>query len=353
MHGERKDMKVRRVYAPATLTIDTALRARGIAARRVAVMRERLKHAFSRLLSGDVLIWVGMHSAQRVPFTQLHRAGVYTIYYSTEPYNSRLSLIPPHPSGGCRLPNADEIWDYSQANIDQCREWSRNGSRPMRYLPPGAYKPCRFVERCAVKHATPIRPLAFVGWLNPFLVEGRAKCLKTLRRGGGFNVSHFGQVITSADFRALYASHDVFLNLHQRCGDDAEDLTQPFEAFRAADLLGHRALLISARSDPRDEANFDGIVAFANLSATEDVYRALATLSTAERTSLAKARSAEFRRRFDPETLFRAAGVPEAFDRLGVRRTRTTRARDSGEVSSEELLHDGNKLTSWLWKHSV
>eukprot|EP00966_Prymnesium_polylepis_P254575 5882361-Prymnesium_polylepis.1 len=55
MHGERPDLAVRRIYAPATLTIDSALQARGIRARRVAIMKNHLARAMALVEKGDVL----------------------------------------------------------------------------------------------------------------------------------------------------------------------------------------------------------------------------------------------------------------------------------------------------------
>ena len=214
----------------------------------------------------------------------------------------------------------------------------------------GAYRPCRFPARCAVKPANPLRPIAFVGWLNPFLREGRHKCLATLRRGGGFNVTHFDKIKSFGDWRRVYSKHSVFLNLHQRCGDDALDLAHPFESFRAAHLLGHRAMIISARSHPSDEAEYSGIVLFANLSDVERTYRQLAGRSSEQRASMAEATSAVFRRRFDPEAMFQRAGVFRMLANWGVRRGPRTRRMD-GELVSEELFHSGDKLTAWMWKH--
>ena len=148
----------------------------------------------------------------------------------------------------------------------------------------------------------------------------------------------------------MYSKHSVFLNLHKRCGDDAVDLAHPFESFRAAHLLGHRAMIISARSHPSDEAEYSGIVSFANLSDVERTYRQLAEQSSEQRASMAEATSATFRRRFDPEALFQRAGIYRVLANWGVRTGPRTRRID-GELVSEELLHGGDKLTAWQWKH--
>ena len=72
----------------------------------------------------------------------------------------------------------------------------------------------------------------------------------------------------------------VIVNIHKRCAQG--ELSQPFEAVRAAQVLGAGGLLVSQRAHPRDEAAFAGLVDFLTL---EQLPGALAAL-LAEPTSI-------------------------------------------------------------------
>ena len=121
----------------------------------------------------------------------------------------------------------------------------------------------------------------------------------------------------------------VIVNIHKRCAQG--ELSQPFEAVRAAQVLGAGGLLVSQRAHPRDEAAFAGLVDFFTL---EQLPGALAALLAEPDLDLrAAARSRDFRERFAPALIFQRAHFPH--DDGG------TRASQLGTAASSGRTYDG------------
>ena len=65
----------------------------------------------------------------------------------------------------------------------------------------------------------------------------------------------------------------VFLNLHKRC--EKPEVTQPLESVRLSQLLSFGGLLVSQRSNPTDEAAYEGLVTFAPRASLQQEVSAL------------------------------------------------------------------------------
>ena len=105
--------------------------------------------------------------------------------------------------------------------------------------------------------------------------------------------------------RAARGAPLVVLSLHKHCARDGR--SQPFESFRAAQLLSVGALVISQASHPADEEAYRGLVTFVPLEhLAAEIAAALARPDSAEH---AARRAALFRERFQPQAILaRAAG---------------------------------------------
>ena len=105
--------------------------------------------------------------------------------------------------------------------------------------------------------------------------------------------------------RAARGAPLVVLSLHKHCARDGR--SQPFESFRAAQLLSVGALVISQASHPADEEAYRGLVTFVPLEhLAAEIAAALARPDSAEH---AARRAALFRERFQPHAILaRAAG---------------------------------------------
>ena len=76
---------------------------------------------------------------------------------------------------------------------------------------------------------------------------------------------------------------------------------------RLALLLANRALVVSERADPEDEAEYGGIVRFAALEEMPSALAALAALAPAAREAEAERTRTLFQKRFSVGRIFRQA----------------------------------------------
>ena len=101
---------------------------------------------------------------------------------------------------------------------------------------------------------------------------------------------------------------------------------RPLPAFRDAALLNAGRLVISERCDEDDEREFAGLVDFFELRDIAREYRRVTRVPVSELRTLLLARYEDFVRRFDPELLFRRAGIYELLDELWARRAEDAKA---------------------------
>ena len=299
------------MYAPITETLCAGLASLGKvsvqAIVRPATPLGNLSGAFwrrlHRLRRGDRFIFVGQH-AGKLPWTSLRQRGVRTAFYETEP--KALSCRYRHRVRDADAP--EELWSYSHRVLELCAR----AFATRRYLPPGYIEPPT-AEGVAISSSTrPAAELFFLGY--PFY-RGRAPCYQQLRTALGERLNATWALYTPEDFRSWWTSHGaraVHLSLHKhhRLNARCADPSQPFEAVRAALLLSRGARLISLQSDPRDEAEYAGLVHFATLDEVPRLLvRLLARVRATHPQGKGTAVASRFRRRFDPRRLMEIAGV--------------------------------------------
>jgi hypothetical protein len=101
-------------------------------------------------------------------------------------------------------------------------------------------------------------------------------------------------------FDALMGTSEVFLNLHKLCRK-----RHPV-TFRNAVLLNAQKLIVSERAHCRDEAEYEGMIHFADFDALPALYERLVASDWRSAQRLAHER---FATRFAPEALFRRAAI--------------------------------------------
>ena len=140
--------------------------------------------------------------------------------------------------------------------------------------------------------------------------QGRRHCFNDLKRRLRETLKYTYRVWDEPTWRSRVLSHyTFFVNLHKECGDAHNPIT-----FRVPKLLNAEKVVISERCHPKDEAEFDGAVIFAdNLSAIVDAHRRLVRAGDAATQAHARDAATRFRRRFQPRAIFRRAGIYKAF----------------------------------------
>lgn len=207
----------------------------------------------------DIFLFIGPIGTERVPWQAMRKHGVRTIYYQTEPVN------------GCALSTSkpDEVWDFSWHNLEACKPWPTPYAMPwldgkplqMRYVPMGYVKPPNEPRRLGHAPREGTKELLFFGY--PFYKSGRKKCYLRLQSVLGDRLNATWMVWSDADFArwwkgsGRWAAH---VNLHKGC----ENARNPV-VFRTSLLLSRGATVISEHSDPKDEAEYAGLVHFAKV----------------------------------------------------------------------------------------
>ena len=154
-------------------------------------------------------------------------------------------------------------WDYSWHNLDACAAEGTSQAPVLRYLPPGYLQfpshPTTAVVAGVVADAPRGRRkkppvLIFPG--QPMFGSLRTRCWFRLKRRLGHRLQYVYNVWNDTMFaREIVGRYNLSLNLHRECGD----AQQPLEAFRISQLVSAGRLVISERSYPRDEAEYQGI----------------------------------------------------------------------------------------------
>jgi len=211
--------------------------------------------------------------------------GAFVVLYQTEPkFNSGLL------SSYVETFKVKEVWDYSRSNLDWYPESIKNISR---YVPPGYAKALDLGVPFASSDAR-VSEMGFMGfwqWRPRDVREMYDKMLpgKIVRRG---------DIWTNGDTIKFLTEYPIQLNSHKH-GDRCCPSQEPVEAFRMAQLLSNRACVISARSDPRDEAEWEGIVHFVEPS---EMPQLLVHLGRDVR-GCQTASFEKYKRYFDPEAI--------------------------------------------------
>ena len=103
-------------------------------------------------------------------------------------------------------------------------------------------------------------------------------------------------------------SYDLFVNVHKGCEFQHAPVT-----WRHAVVLNAGKLIISERSYPQDEKEYEGLVTFVDRANIPKEYLRLLSRREHWRTDATRAHEG-FAQRFDPERLFRRAGIYRALN---------------------------------------
>jgi hypothetical protein len=268
----------------------------------------QISHVANR---GDMFIWLGEAGRNTVPWRNLRRRGVFSIYFQTEAWDNSCALY---------ARDVDEMWDYSFHNIEECRNSNSTFSTKQNNTPPTL----RWVPVAALHakhqagHPQQSPPLFFLGTVARAKSFARYWCIRHLLESLGHGrLKIRDNVWTEDEYAHLIQTHDIFLNIHKSCGD----ARSPLESFRLGKILNAGGIIISERAHPEDEKAYDGLVTFANVTGRANVtgiataYWHVANLTSAERATLASERQRMFRDRFAPRRIFARAGIYELFDR--------------------------------------
>jgi len=165
---------------------------------------------------------------------------VYTVFYRSEP---REYCKTPYLAG------FRELWEYTHDNLGYALFAGRQ-----RFVPPGA------MPNRPVSHPLRMAPLR-----TPMLQVGnlRRACFAVVERllpqGPLGRVRLLNRAWSDAALDRALGTSSVWLSVHKRCNFSAQE---PFESFRASQLLGAGRVMLSERSHALDEAAFAGLVVF-------------------------------------------------------------------------------------------
>lgn len=211
------------------------------------------------LSKDDVFVMVGPAGWDRVPFEAIRSRGVRIVMYQTEPLNARL---PDWIEQQLRC-GAEELWDYSHANLKKLAPAAKSAGVRLRYVPPGYASSLDHGTRSG---GVVTSPVVFLGtmWAE------RPRSFVRLR-AEGLPLEHVEGVFRPEELSDLCSSRTVFLNLHKHAGDPS----QPAEMLRCSLLLSNRTILISETCDEDDMRELEGLVNFSPLEGLRERGRTL------------------------------------------------------------------------------
>lgn len=331
---------IRHMYLPAVLTLVEGLNAANVS---VSVQHDtrNMTEEVSKLVAGDLFIWVGVWSLPDTGKPLLHRLtsqGVYTVFYSTEanfacPCKKKEDL------------NTREVWEYSMSNLLCCKP---TANIPWRYIPPGYHPPSQLArsspqeaERLIFLGSTSkwydkrracLRQVALM-LMQPSSIIDNSTCAKSMcgpacgcdatRTMAGPFLHACGTPGCSLGFLStqkegeignVIAQNSAFVNLHKACNISATSSKSACESFRFAVLLSSGVQVFSEHCHEADEQVYAGLVQFLPVphigKAVRDFWgdsqRHGHARSAAE---YARTKSAAFAQRFGAATIFERAGV--------------------------------------------
>jgi hypothetical protein len=324
----RHNLKLASIYEPVVSTLVAGVQQyAGLSNIRfsyASVTAEEIANASKITRRGDFFIWVGEAGRRYVPWANLRRRKVFSVFYQTEPLHEC----------AFRSDVVDEIWDFSWHTIDVCR---RSLQAPVqRWVPLGALP-----VKHSVGHPQLPPPLFFLGSFSRNMgYIARYWCIRHLASPdllGNHGLYRRDDVWTEAEYAQLLQQHDIFLNIHKGC-DPHNPIT-----FRVTKILNAGGLVISERAYPKDENAYAGLLTFANitrdnLTGIAIAYRQIANLSSAERKALAAERHRIFGDRFAPARIFKRAAIYELFDKMLMPNSSTRKGRRSGQQKPDDAL---------------
>lgn len=321
----------------------------------------------------DVFIWVGVMGggfprvigkAATFYARRARERGTTIVHYNAEPwcpttaYNTSAdseTAFAIQQSNFARV--ADEVWDYSHHNIDECSSLLQRRSnasaaagRPaergahggerlaqargaatsepppplpsrFRYVPPGPLQIARVRFRGGSREQSPQPPpeLLFFG-----SKKVRARCWDAIAAASRAPIRTVYDVWDDAAFDALVSAPeaaaavwlDISKDVCELLDDDLVDATDSLRApalaaVRMSQLLSARALAVSTRRYWKDEREFDGLLDFVPFAQIGRRYEQLVQLGSHAREQMASRRFERFASRFDPAAVFERAGIYE------------------------------------------
>lgn len=292
----------------------------------MSAQKRDILRATSALEKGDLFIWLGLAGYSSAPWDELHRRGVRTVFYRTE------------PKGPCIFTNqgVDETWDYTHVNVARQRGicatiggMQNRSTSISRYLPPGWPAGVQLPRPLVIpQRVQATSRLTFLGHVLGRISsnKSRAVCLRRIQSTmRGARISVQTKMWTTGAVARVVKPGMVFLNLHRGC----ENPVRPFEAFRASQLIPFGALLISEHAATPDERSFHGIVEFETVDNLGLVYNKLLRWSTEERQRRAVTAASLYAGRFEPKLLFAKAGVYRMLAGMRVTASYSTRVSTS------------------------
>mmetsp|Transcript_44553 Transcript_44553/g.115845 ORF Transcript_44553/g.115845 Transcript_44553/m.115845 type:complete len:399 (-) Transcript_44553:46-1242(-) len=230
---------------------------------------------------GKTADWVSSNAKMR---------GAYIVLYQPEPLDCpTIDHIERH--------EADEVWDYSLANIEYCKPRLPNVT--YRYVPPG-YVASYDLN---IDLHSPKRTERSVGLLGAASLQRRSEVERYRKLLPG-KVEFKHNISGTPALKEYLEEFPIQFNLHRLPGKSS-----PMDAFRMSQLLSSKGCVISAPAHPKDMARYRDIVHF--ISENGEAHR-LARLGKSSHQCQEDAHLL-FMLRFDPFRLLQESGFLAAW----------------------------------------
>jgi hypothetical protein len=223
------------------------------------------------IVEGDIVIWVG------VPFMeghheiqQLKKRNIYTIHFNLEPHVEDFG--------------SDETWTYSLYMYEQhkCLQ------RIIKFIP------IIYDETLPkTNYLNKIKELTFIGGIT----DGRVHKEKIINESD-VNIHCINHLWSDKDYNLFIINHaSIYLSL-TKCE------TRTLASVRINKLLSHRCIIISEKTNDKDEELYKDMVFFRELNEIGPLFKSLIAMSPEELNNIAELAHQKFISKFNPENAF-------------------------------------------------
>jgi hypothetical protein len=235
----------------------------------LGVPRDRINYRVNcfewhTFVKGDVFVWVGCVSIPDFHAIRLSHGGVYTIYYNTEPV--------------CEDVASDEVWTYSRFMYSEiCK--SCGGKKLSVGGVTGSNQVTKYVPIICEKGAPRVRygeepvsqNIAFLGYILcrhcKFHFFSPEFIANIFSKYDLWNDTYYNAFLLGTPY--------IYLNLTK-----FDTIAMP--SVRVNKLLSHGAIIVSENVHEDDQADYEGLVFFGDLTQLEGIFRGLLEKSAEE-----------------------------------------------------------------------
>jgi hypothetical protein len=223
------------------------------------------------IVEGDIFIWVGVPYMQGNHYIQeLKKKNIYIIHFNLEPYVEDVG--------------SDETWTYSLYMFEK----HKCLSKIIRFIPI-----IHDETLPKTNYLNKLNELTFIGGIH----DGRVDKAKIINESD-VNINCINHLWTTEEYNFFIINHaSIYLNL-------TKSDTKTLPSVRINKLLSHKCIIISEKTNDKDEELYKDMVFFRELNEIGPLFKSLIAMSPEELNQIAESAHEKFISKFNRENAF-------------------------------------------------